>query len=354
MTARGKLDDATAEALLVGRLPADREDLAGLGAFVEEIRHAAAFETVEPNEALATVFAEGLDSLGEETTAHGDTAEMPRPTSRRATRDAPGPDGILARTGARVAIAVAATVIASAGVGVSGLLPEPVNDVMTRAVESITPFGSSDGDDTGASGAPDDAGTQGAGTEGGEEAPAGPRPDDRSGVPEAVDGWWGRPRVDGRPPFPGQHGRDRAADTPAGEQVPVAPGPPGDVSDDPGPPGDAPSGPPADAGEPGPNPGGGRGVPEQAGPNAQPGSGGPQGGPPATSGTQPGEDSGSPESESGAAARPGEEQDGPSPTAPPEDADDAPRQDGGRGPDAEPPPDRPLDRVPDGPLDIGG
>lgn len=141
---RRRLDDATAEALIAGDAGAGTDELAGVAAFLEEVRALGEGPPPPPSAALARMLAgEPEPGTGNVLRLVGDECA---PASPPATSDGhhgqAGPGWRRPSAGA-VARAAVLAVVATAGVtgaAAARLLPEPAQQAVSTAIETITPF----------------------------------------------------------------------------------------------------------------------------------------------------------------------------------------------------------------------
>lgn len=133
------LSEADVAALLRGDTHADRPDLAGLAAFTREV-HALTEQSPAPSPALAALLSQGFDptAVTAQPAVPASTTSSPTPIRGLLVRLAGA--SLLVKLSAGTGVAVAATA-AAAGTGV---LPEAVQDRVTRLVEAVTPGDSPD------------------------------------------------------------------------------------------------------------------------------------------------------------------------------------------------------------------
>ena len=189
MSRRQLLDDDAVEAVLAG-VPAG-DDLAGLTAFVDDVRTASTGPVPVPSAAFAEVLARGFST---------DQGDLPATAASNANGSAPQTAGLpkwrraMVKTSkfvaglslaAKVALGAGFAVAATATAGVAGVLPGPVQHAVADAVGSVSPFelpgsgnsSTADGPGTGGS-APATPGNDGNGAPG---AGSGPLPGSGSG-----------------------------------------------------------------------------------------------------------------------------------------------------------------------------
>lgn len=129
MSAPDRLPDEVLDDLAGGR-PSDEADGSPLAAYLAALREDAVRTEATPNEALASVLAEGL-------VLEDVAVASPRPTWRRRLRLVQG--AVAAKLAAaslltKVATAGAAVTVAASGAGAAGVLPEPAQEVFDDAV----------------------------------------------------------------------------------------------------------------------------------------------------------------------------------------------------------------------------
>lgn len=217
---RPPIDDAAADALLRGKLPAhvDSADVEHLAAFLDDVRALAQSPAPAPTGLLAALMESGIAGVGV-------TAHSPHPTvSRRPSRG----QAIAAKAVAGVTVAL----VSVTGAAAADVLPQTVQDQVSDAFETVTPLELPDSADNRSTSAPDieervaDARDDGvadrspAGAGGPADVPAvGATP---SGRPSHASQGKPSPLPTGRPSSPGQQGLDRANDTPARGHAPTA------------------------------------------------------------------------------------------------------------------------------------
>jgi hypothetical protein len=198
---RSPLDDATAEALIAGDTGANGDDLAGLSAFLEEVRALGQGPPPPPSAALGRMLA-GQPQPGAGRVLRLVGAGEGVPTDPQAASN-----GHRRRAGAGVraeatgrtrpsagAVARAAVLALVATAGVTGavaarLLPEPAQRTVSRAIETVTPF---EIPETGGGGADEVMSRQG--------EPFDPRAGDRAAAPADDPTEGGDDRSGDRPP----------------------------------------------------------------------------------------------------------------------------------------------------------
>ncbi|MBW3548467.1 MAG: CHRD domain-containing protein [Actinobacteria bacterium] len=147
------LDDATVEALVAGDTGAGTDDLAGLSAFLEEVRALGEGPPPPPSAALAGMLAgEPEPGAGSALRLVGDEGGPARPPAaanghrRRAGAGSRQPSaGVVARAAVLALVATAGVT----GAAAARLLPDPAQRAVSTAIETITPFqvpGASSGD----------------------------------------------------------------------------------------------------------------------------------------------------------------------------------------------------------------
>lgn len=144
MPRRRPIDDRAVEALLTGEPAGD--DLAGLAAFVDDVREAAAGPNPVPTPVLAQVLTRGFST---------DKRDLPATAASNANGSAQQTAGLpkwrraLMKTSqfvaglslaAKVALGAGVAVAATASAGVAGVLPGPVQHAVADAVGTVTPF----------------------------------------------------------------------------------------------------------------------------------------------------------------------------------------------------------------------
>ena len=123
------LDDATTEALLRGETTASDEELAGVSAFLREMRASASQPAPPPSPALAALLRHGTQPQ-----ALADAGAVPA-SPRRGT--------LLRRWQGRVAVSALGLAIGltgTVGAGAAGLLPGPAERFVADLVETLTPL----------------------------------------------------------------------------------------------------------------------------------------------------------------------------------------------------------------------
>jgi hypothetical protein len=143
MTRRPRLDDRSADALFSGRIPVGCEDHDDVAAFSEALRAAvSATPTPVPNAALTAVLADGLSTdNGDLPVTVGSNAPAPAtqgsglPKRRRKTKML---ELLIAKLAgisllAKTSVAGAAVIAASTGAGLTGNLPDQVQEPFDRA-----------------------------------------------------------------------------------------------------------------------------------------------------------------------------------------------------------------------------
>jgi|GEM_PF-3501804 len=141
---RHPIDDATVEAILAGT--AGREDFAGLMALVDDVRTAARGPAPIPSPALAAMLARGVST---------ETGAQPRTAASNVAGSAPQTAGLpkwrqkkmalkelIAGLSVAGKLALGASVAAAATTtaGAAGVLPRPVQHVVSSTVGAVTPF----------------------------------------------------------------------------------------------------------------------------------------------------------------------------------------------------------------------
>lgn len=126
-------DDRDIESVLRGHQPADRPDLEQLARLVDDLHHAAAVPA-HPNATLAALLAAGLPPA--------DPAVVSAPASHARRRAATLRWAHLRslRTGAKAATVATVAVLTVATAAVAGALPAPIQDKVSTAVETVTPW----------------------------------------------------------------------------------------------------------------------------------------------------------------------------------------------------------------------
>jgi hypothetical protein len=122
------LDDAGAEALLAGAPGVADDQLAGVSAFISEMRACASMPAPPPSPALAALLRDGSQLPSPATVI------APRP--HRAAGSLSGWRRRLAVSGLGLGVALTGVV----GAGAAGLLPEPAEHVVADLVEALTPL----------------------------------------------------------------------------------------------------------------------------------------------------------------------------------------------------------------------
>lgn len=135
------LDDADVEALLRGRVPVERPDLAALGTLLAAARETGAVSPA-PRGELAALLSEGFDPAARPAPAISVPAWGAAPDRSRAV-------GLLRRRAAHLAgLSVAVQLVLFGGVAVAGVttaagagaLPEPLQRRMATVISVLTPF----------------------------------------------------------------------------------------------------------------------------------------------------------------------------------------------------------------------
>ena len=259
---RRHLDDATAEALIAGDTGAGTGDLAGVSAFLHDLRALGEGEPPTPSPALARMLAgepepragSFLRLVGSDEDASGNSVAS-NGHRRRADAGSRRPSAGVVAKAAVIALVATAGVT---GAAAARLLPEPAQKAVSRAIETVSPFevpGTSGGDAGG--GADEAMSRQGEAFDPGDgdraAAPAGDpteRRNDQSGDgPGATERAGDRTRP--RPAV----GGDRSQPRPSSRRGPAVPS--GVTTTSPAP---SPSTPPPPAPAPGPAPGRGGGA----------------------------------------------------------------------------------------------
>ncbi len=221
---RGRLDDATAEALIAGDAGAGTDDLAGVSAFLHELRALGEGPPPSPSPALARMLADEPEPragsfLRLVASDQGAPASPPAANGHR-RRTGAGPRRPAAGVVARAAVVALAATAGMTGAAAARLLPQPAQKAVSTAIEAVTPFevpGARDGDNGGGGGASEAMSRQGEPFDPGDgdqaAAPAGDSIERRQD--QAVD----RPRVTG-----GAGGRTTPDPTVSGDRAEERPG----------------------------------------------------------------------------------------------------------------------------------
>lgn len=226
------LDDATAEAVLRGRCPANRPELAPLAAFAEELRELACAPAPMPTGQLARLLETGLTSTRDQRVVSWNEARTAVQGSGRSKWGKSVLAGFfvagLTKAGAASAATKSVAAVAIALTGVTGAaaadtLPTAVQDRVAATVEAVSPLDLPDSaehrPDPRQHGAEVSADAKDPANRGvnrrevGERARAKAKPE-QAGKRETV--------PSSRPSAPGQVGLDKANTTPAQGHAPTA------------------------------------------------------------------------------------------------------------------------------------
>lgn len=218
------IDDDTIEVIVAGGEVDDR--FRSLAAFARTVRALEDEPAPTLSPALQAVFAEG--------TAAGRQPPWRRALPIRGLTTAAAKIAALG-VAAKIGLGVSVAAASAAGAGAAGLLPDPADDSVRRAIETITPVEfedpvPEDHDEPDRFG--DRVSRDATGESDGDTGVDGPDVSDEA------------PGSDNRPTDPGQRGHDRAEQTPAAPHVPGGEAPPSPSStspEEPGPPRGRPS-----------------------------------------------------------------------------------------------------------------